>query len=84
MDVDRVEGPLVILQAKRRGTDRVVVLWTDDDDDQIFLLCDEGGEESMLIIKGTVYELYSHTHIHTQSDLLWISNSKSTLIPSWV
>ena len=45
VDVDGVEGPLVVLQAKRRGTDRVVVLGTDDDDDQIFLLCDEGGGE---------------------------------------
>ena len=46
VDVDRVKGPFVVLQAKRRGADRVVVLLTNDDDDQIFLLRDDGGEDA--------------------------------------
>lgn len=36
--VDGVEGPLVVLQADRRGRHCLVVLGTDDDDDQVLFL----------------------------------------------
>lgn len=38
MYVDRVERPLVVLQADRWGCHRLVVLRTDDDDDQVLFL----------------------------------------------
>lgn len=41
VNVDGVEGPLVVLQANRGGCHRLIVLGTDDDDDQVLFL-DEG------------------------------------------
>lgn len=38
VNINRVEGPVILLQLKRGGRHRLIVLGTDDDDDQVLLL----------------------------------------------
>lgn len=58
VDVNRVEGPLVVLQVERGRGHRLVVLGTDDDDDQVLLLAEvplhevDLADTSVLLLKN--------------------------------
>lgn len=71
MDVNRVEGPLVVLQADRGGRHRLVVLGADDDDDQVLFL-----RETAAVSEA----LSCFIKLHSRTKNL---NLKMGKLPSW-